>query len=252
MKREDRIILAENTVECTKKGEYPYKGEIKKLRIPKKPECIEDMVIKEKLNQDKWFCVKDNIEKIGVTDFIEKYGTENPEKSMIALNFASAKNPGGGFLNGAVAQEECISYVSTLYFSQIKAMDFYYGYNRLEHNPLYSNRIIYSPDIQVFKKFPNGETLEEPINCSIITSPAPNAGVARSRGIKECEIEKVMKERIYKIVSLIAEKNPDCAVLGAYGCGVFRNNREFVLQTFEDAINDIIPANSIDIVFAII
>ena len=61
-----------------------------------------------------------------------------------------------------------------------------------------------------------------------------------------------MKERIYKIVSLIAEKNPDCAVLGAYGCGVFRNNREFVLQTFEDAINDIILANSIDIVFAII
>lgn len=63
MKREDRIILAENTVECTKKGEYLYKGEIKKLIIPKKPECIEDMVIKEKLNQDKWFCVKDNIEK---------------------------------------------------------------------------------------------------------------------------------------------------------------------------------------------
>lgn len=252
MKVEVRRCLAKDTVECTRKGEYFYKGKIKKLRIPKKPECIEDMVIKEKLNQDKWFCVKDNIEKIGVTDFIESYGTKNPEKTMAVLNFASAKNPGGGFLRGTVAQEECISYVSTLYFSQIKAMDFYYGYNRLEHNPLYSNRIIYSPDIQVFKRFPNGETLEEPINCSIITSPAPNAGVARSRGIKECEIEKVMKERIYKIVSLIAEKNPDCAVLGAYGCGVFRNNREFVLQTFEDAINDIIPANSIDIVFAII
>lgn len=252
MKVEARRILAKDTVECTRKGEYLYKGEIKKLRIPKTPECIENMFIKEKLNQDKWFCVKDKIEKIGVTDFIESYGTKNPEKTMAVLNFASPKNPGGGFLNGAVAQEECISYVSTLYVSQIKAMKFYYEYNRAEHNPLYSNRIIYSPDIQVFKKFPNGETLEEPINCSIITSPAPNAGVARNRGIKECEIEKVMKERIYKIVSLIAEKNPDCAVLGAYGCGVFRNNRDFVLKTFEEAINDIIPANSIDIVFAII
>ena len=40
MKREDRIILAENTVECTKRGEYLYKGEVKKLIIPKKPECI--------------------------------------------------------------------------------------------------------------------------------------------------------------------------------------------------------------------
>lgn len=114
------------------------------------------------------------------------------------------------------------------------------------------DRIIYSPDIQVFKKFSNGETLEKPINCSIITSPAPNAGVARSKGIKEYEIEKVMKERIYKIISLVAEKNPDCAVLGAYGCGVFRNNREFVLKTFEEAINDIIPKYSINIVFAII
>src|SRR5688500_2570515 len=37
------------------------------------------------------------------------------EKDVMCLNFASAKNPGGGFLGGALAQEECIARASALY-----------------------------------------------------------------------------------------------------------------------------------------
>jgi uncharacterized protein (TIGR02452 family) len=48
---------------------------------------------------------------------------ENQEKIM-CLNFASAKNPGGGFINGAEAQEESLARTSALYETQLQAWDY--------------------------------------------------------------------------------------------------------------------------------
>ena len=49
--------------------------------------------------------------------------TENQDLIM-CLNFASAKNPRGGFINGAIAQEESLARASALYASQLKAETF--------------------------------------------------------------------------------------------------------------------------------
>src|ERR1700761_388380 len=60
------------------------------------------------------------------------------------LNFASAKNPGGGFLNGAQAQEEALARSSGLYPCLLKAPQ-YYERNRLNRSFIYLDLIIYSP-----------------------------------------------------------------------------------------------------------
>lgn len=149
------------------------------------------------------------------------------------LNFASAKNPGGGFLNGAQAQEESLARSSALYKSLVKCPE-YYDYHRSHKSLLYSDRIIYSPSCPVFRT-DDGTLLEEPYLVDFITSPAPNAGqILRNHPQDVEKIPEVLRERGAKVLSLAAYNGCDALVLGAWGCGVFRNDPSMVAQMFAD------------------
>src|SRR5262245_39998602 len=67
----------------------------------------------------------------GARQLHEVYGAEG----VVLLNFASARNPGGGFLNGSQAQEESLVRASGLYGS-ISRMTDYYGANRRSQSAL--------------------------------------------------------------------------------------------------------------------
>lgn len=77
------------------------------------------------------------------------------------LNFASAKNPGGGFLNGAMAQEESLAASSGLYGTQLRN-EGYYKANRACKSMMYTHHAIYSPDV-VFFRDERFELLERPV-----------------------------------------------------------------------------------------
>jgi uncharacterized protein (TIGR02452 family) len=79
--------------------------------------------------------------------------TEHGEDCVGVLNFASAKNPGGGFQRGANAQEESLARSSILHSALIhpRVFDGFYGYNRCGKRGIYSDRMIYSPRVSIFK-----------------------------------------------------------------------------------------------------
>ena len=71
---------------------------------------------------------------------------ESCKRPMAVLNFSSYKNPGGGFLGGSRAQEECLCQESFLYnvLSQMTGK-FYDWNNQNKNRALYRDRGMYTP-----------------------------------------------------------------------------------------------------------
>ncbi len=149
----------------------------------------------------------------------------------LVLNFASAKNPGGGFLNGARAQEESLARSSALYPTLLEST--MYTRHREGRDPLYTTFVVTAQDVPVFRDDDTGQLLEEPYLASFVTSPAPNAGVvlAREPG-RRAEVEQAMRERVRRVLDVARLEGHRALVLGAWGCGVFGNDPRFVADAF--------------------
>ena len=151
------------------------------------------------------------------------------------LNFASARRPGGGFLNGAAAQEESLARTSALYASLMEFPDFYAAHQH-PRDPRYSDRMIYSPGCPVFRD-DAGTLLHAPYAVDFITSAAPNAGALSSRGRRAgANLRAILRQRAGKVLALACSQGCDVLVLGAWGCGVFRNDPGVVSGVFGDLL----------------
>ncbi|MCP3169856.1 TIGR02452 family protein [Myxococcus qinghaiensis] len=160
---------------------------------------------------------------------------EEGETRVAALNFASAKNPGGGFLGGAKAQEEDLARCSALYPCLMSQRD-YYDTNRAERSMLYTDHLIYSPDVPFFRD-DSLELLERPFCLSVLTAPAPNAGQAlRVDPRARPQVHAALRARALKVLQVAAHQEHEVLVLGAWGCGVFRNEPAEAAHAFSLAL----------------
>ncbi|TDL14760.1 hypothetical protein BD410DRAFT_796972 [Rickenella mellea] len=167
----------------------------------------------------------------------------HPDHKIGVLNFASAKNPGGGFLGGAQSQEESIARSSSLYPTLMTSTSkpYYATHKRDPKNGLYSHAMIYSPGV-LFFRHDSGEWLK-PIEVDVVTSPAVNAGVVRREARKagkperaDSQIEPVMRERMARILHLFEMNGVRNLVLGSFGTGVFKNDIKMVPRIWADLL----------------
>jgi uncharacterized protein (TIGR02452 family) len=154
---------------------------------------------------------------------------------LACLNFASAKNPGGGFRNGSLAQEEALACASGLYPCLLKAPE-YYERNRANHSALYLDLAIFSPQVPFFRD-DAGILLEKPVLTSVITAPAPNAGVIEQNEPGNVrQVEPTLRRRAELVLNIASAHQVDRLVLGAWGCGVFRNDPRTVARVFANLL----------------
>lgn len=160
------------------------------------------------------------------------------------LNFASFKNPGGMFLNGSKAQEECLCHESFLYNVLSELQDYYDKNKTMLNKSLYQDRLIYSPDV-LFEK------ADEKVFCDVITCAAPNKTAAQ----KYCSVTdeqnyRALRERIEFVCAVLADQHVETAILGAFGCGVFGQDATEVAKLFQMSLENY-PGNLKRVVFAI-
>lgn len=147
------------------------------------------------------------------------------------LNFASARNPGGGYVRGAKAQEEALCRASALYETLLEAPE-YYEIHRAEVSTFYTDRVIHSPGVPVFRD-DRGTLLDTPFRAGFLTSPAPNAGtIRRQEPDREPEIPAALARRAQLVLEVAALHGYRGLVLGAWGCGVFQNDPAQVAEAF--------------------
>lgn len=153
------------------------------------------------------------------------------------LNFASAKHPGGGFTWGTMAQEEALAYSSTLYASLDAAPWFYESHIELEkagHPPLYTDSVIVSPHITFFRNDQFG-LLNHPFSATVLTCAAPKTVDIIEKFPKFLhQVKPVFEQRMERMFRVAIDAGITHFVLGAWGCGVFKNDPGMVATMFKE------------------
>lgn len=161
----------------------------------------------------------------------------------ITLNFANGIHPGGGFLNGARAQEEVLCRSSALYPTLVG--DPMYEAHRARPTPDSTEWTIYSPNVPVFRT-DSGSSLHTPWTLNFLTCAAP---VARSVG--QPESGDLLRRRIHRVLQIAAVNHYSTIVLGAWGCGAFGNDPHRTAQDFRQALLTKFRGTFSKVVFAI-
>jgi uncharacterized protein (TIGR02452 family) len=174
---------------------------------------------------------KIDIEAKTTSEMISKVCNKYKDSRVCALNFASYKNAGGGYIKGAMAQEEAIcidSYLYNVLSSDFITHNFYEKNLKDLHYALYDNNLVYSPDILFFNA----------CNCDIITCAAPNISCYNkyNRKLSDRDYFNLLVDRIEGIFKVAILNKVDYIILGAWGCGVFGNDANTVANAFNKVI----------------
>lgn len=240
----DRKAIARETLKIMDQGYYEYEG--KRIDIQSDMDAsirgsvlitpAQGAELLEKYSQKSSSGIPDErVENLSTVDAIRKLARVG-KNSIGVLNFASAKNPGGGFINGAMAQEESLAASGTLYRT-LTAHEEYYRSNRAQTSMMYTDHAIYSPDV-IFFRSGNFQLAETPVKASVLTLPAVNMGQVLLKGEDTAEAARVMRRRMALALAVFAEKGAKNLVLGAYGCGVFRNDPHQIAAWWQELLSE--------------
>ena len=169
------------------------------------------------------------------------------KKKIAILNFANWTDKGGGVTRGAVAQEEAICRCSTLYKNLIadNVSKFYESHNSKDNNNncICNDDIIYSPKVLILKDdTDSGNILTLDLNyeenkqnfVSVITCAAPYN--YNGKIFTDKDIHKIHLSRGKRILDIALNNDIDIIILGAFGCGAFKNNPIAVSKAYKEIL----------------
>ena len=169
-------------------------------------------------------------------------------------NFASPVNPGGGVRNGSSAQEESLCRCSTLYeaLDQRRIWNAYYLPNRGTGDALATDACIWTPNVVICKSdeaIPMRLDQKDWIAVDVVTCAAPdlrgttsnilNPSSANAEGVPLTRIFDIHRRRARHLLTVAAHEGTTHLVLGAFGCGAFRNDPYLVANAWHEAVGEL-------------
>ncbi len=246
MKRRKNISLLQEALEICKRGSYEKDGKTVELGLASSqmtgarvflPDEVKNLSTeKTEAAPCAFSCENRDALSLAHAKCLDpSYGTGGKDSRILLLNLASAIRPGGGVRDGLGGQEEALCWGSSLLLSlESDAAKSYYEYNNALNTHLGSDAVIISPDVVVFRDG-KGELLDEPFMISVISCSAPNLRFGLE-GKTEEEYKAMMQERIEGIIRCAVSNGYQNIILGAFGCGAFKNDAALVSDDFYRAL----------------
>ncbi|KAK6515518.1 hypothetical protein TWF506_007851 [Arthrobotrys conoides] len=227
------------------------------------------------VNQDTFTCVEEmvkrhNFEQSQMT-IARNQGNVEPDlhpvdNGVVCLNMANAHSKGGGFMNGSSAQEEALMHRSTLWDTLDGA--FY---------PWTDTEGVYSPYVAIYKKYNPGnpadpadggsytaleraqailDSATPPKNANNIPLPGPPlselavislAAIRQPKLITGADgkddfadpyVRDLMYLKVRQLLRIAALNGHRRLVLGALGCGAFKNPKQKVAEIFLSVLQE--------------
>jgi uncharacterized protein (TIGR02452 family) len=256
MDRNQRVAVATETTEILKQGSYIAKDPEKKERdtLVNLSEVLEAAcngtllhLESEELQIPEMTAPQDT--KIYMTNetALQCMSRLSQQQGNVAvLNFASAKNPGGGLHRGSWEQEENLAAASGIVpcLCTTQATPFY-ELHKQQSKPkpgkkkesllLYSSNIIYLPDVPVFRDS-DMHLMAQPYTCAVISSCCVNYNMGMfNKKLNDQEEERalnLMRLRVLRVLQVTVHHNTDTLVLGPWGCGINKNSPKQVATAF--------------------
>lgn len=165
---------------------------------------------------------------------------------VAVLNFANNHSIGGAPF-AAGAQEESLCRCSTLLPCLVAMKEGFYDrhrrqFSRKEIGNMGNDDLIYTPGVVVFKTdernfviLPRLMERDEWYKVDVITCAAPEMNRVRHW---PDNYEAVIASRIKKILDVAARERVEALILGAWGCGAFRNDSSVVARVFAQQLQN--------------
>ena len=181
-----------------------------------------------------------------------KLHKENPDAKIAVMNFANAFHAGGGVTKGSSAQEECLCRTSTLYplLYRRTLRDTFYKHHHNLNTPKASDSLVYTEGVIICKTdedLPKRMPQEDWVTVDVITIAAPDLRdtsnihaplVNGGTYMNNAELFGYHVKRAIHMLTCTAAKGADILVLGAFGCGAFRNDPEVVARAYKVALQE--------------
>ncbi|KAH8930039.1 hypothetical protein BT69DRAFT_1275800 [Atractiella rhizophila] len=175
------------------------------------------------------------------------------EDEVAVLNMANANHPGGGYLTGAMAQEEALCRRSTLYSHLTHRESFVSPppsqnsdrsiNHQLPWYPFEESGGLWTPRVLVFRKGDDDDCRmlepEQRFKIGVVSVAALNRPelTEDGEGYMWPEDERLTKRKIETILGIAQRHNQKVVILGAFGCGAFKNPPRRMADLFREILS---------------